>query len=214
MASERSGKDIKMQKYGNFLVSLLIFLGFSAIGIAIGYSIGTKQADRHREGASAYWTAILASVRFEKIIDATSDALWAQSIDGKLYSYMHRCGSQPECEKWIEIKEMPADIHQYYNKPQISPSCPPPNLKYFTEPPRNVIECARVKGTGMDVFVPATTTYFALLDTGSIWIWEFNYSPIDDVATIFLYTALGFIVAVIMFVYFNKYLAMRKKRPR
>lgn len=199
-----------MDKLKEFFISLLLFIGFSAIGTVIGYNIGKTQAELNSEGKFSYWKEFNGSLKFEQIAEATSQIVWAKTADGTLYSWNTNCNLEANCNQWIQTIEIPVDIHQY-NEPPIEKgsSCPSSNLKYFTNPPGKLAECVRAISYGMDI-MPGKIVYYALSNDGKIWAWKFSYSMIDDFIYIILYTCPGFTLGVVAFIVLIIYRKRRK----
>lgn len=194
-----------MEKQSNFPVSLLLFIVFTVLGTAAGYYIGKSQAELMREGKFSSWNKLDGSLRFEEIVDATSQMVWAKTADGTLYLLDANCAREPDCNKWIQTKEIPADIHEYGGQSmERGSSCPPSNLKYFSTPPGNLIECVCAISFGMDI-MPGKTVYYALMDDGEIWTWKLSYSTMDDIVYTILCTCPGFIFGIVAFASFMKY---------
>jgi hypothetical protein len=202
-------KEQNLQNLKSFLLSFLLFIGFSVAGIAIGYFFGATYADLKGEGKFSHWRELGGNLKFEQIVDATSQIIWARTADGTLYSLDTNCARGTTCYEWIEAKEVPADIHQYGGQSmERGSSCTSPQLKYFSNPPGNPVECVRAVTYGMDI-MPGTTVYYALLEDGKIWAWTYSYSMMDGLIYSVLCTCPGLILGIVAFISF---MALRKRK--
>jgi hypothetical protein len=196
-------------KAKSFLVSLLIFVVFPGFGLAIGINIGKNMAYSMREGYGASWKILNSSIKFKKIVEATSKSVWAQASDGKLYYYPFRCYEDSECNQWIETQVVPDDIH-FGESPVVKGiSCPyADKFKYLKSPPGNMIECVQSFSYGMDI-VPGWIVYYALIDDGNIWAWSYSDSMLDSL----LYNGLGSCSGLLLgIVASNIFILLRKRR--
>lgn len=203
--TDTENKEQHVQKLKSFLVSFLLLIVFSMVGIAIGYFAGATYADFKGEGKFSHWEELGGTLKFEQIVDATSQIIWAKTADGTLYSLATNCARGTNCYEWIEAKEVPADIHGYGGQSmERGSSCPPSQLKYFSNPPGNLVECVRAITYGMDI-MPGTTVYYALLEDGKIWAWTYSYSMMDDLIYSVLCTCPGLILGIVAFIFFMRY---------
>jgi hypothetical protein len=102
-----------MERSKRFLVSLLLFIGFSAAG----YSAGETLSNLQKEGRFSNWEQMRGELRFDQIADATPQIIWAKTVDGALYSWDTNCAREPSCNQWIQTDEIPTDIHEYNEPP-------------------------------------------------------------------------------------------------
>ncbi|HSG45628.1 MAG TPA: hypothetical protein VLA72_20995 [Anaerolineales bacterium] len=141
-----------MEKLKSFFISLLLFIGFSAIGITVGYFIGTAYADLKGEGKFSNWRKLDDDLKFVEIVDATSQTVWAKTFDGAIFSWDTNCAREPNCNQWVQANEVPGDVQKYGGQSMERGSvCPPTNLKYYSDPPGNTVECVLAITYGMDI---------------------------------------------------------------
>ena len=196
-------------KLKEFIILFLFLIGFSTGGMTIGYFVGATFADLKEEGKFSTWEELEGNLKFEQIVDATTQIIWARTADGAMYSLDTNCAHGANCYEWIQTKEVPADIHEYGGQSiERGSTCPSSNLKYFTEPPGNLVECVRAITYGMDI-APGITVYYALSDSGKIWTWKYSYSMMDDLIYAVLCTCPGLILGIVAFIIF---MVFRKKR--
>lgn len=200
------------QKGKNSFVSLLLFMVFSGLGLAIGYGVGNLRYYLGSEGFFSSWTLLDGPQHFEKINDATRIQVWAQTSDGKLYYFPTNCAVQADCNKWIETPQVPDNIHTDVFPPEEPVErgvpCPSSGYKYLKNPPGNLVDCARVIAPGMDI-MPGTLVYYALLDDGKIWMWSISGSMYDRLLYVVLCSCPGLLLGITTFII---YAILRKKK--
>ncbi|MFZ5858584.1 MAG: hypothetical protein ACOYZ6_17285 [Chloroflexota bacterium] len=183
---------------------------FCIIGIAAGIGGGYVVAYLSNEGFFTQWQLLDSSQKFEFVEDATSLSVWARGIDGKLYGWNFNCRTDASCMKWVDVNEIPEDIHTGLEKEmQKSGDCqsmhPSPRRL-----PGKVVECAN----GHSAFESSATTYYALLDDGTIWAWRHTSSMLADISISFIFAILGFVAGIIAFIVFTINRAMKNnKKP-
>ena len=190
-----------MQQTKSFLLSLLFFIVFSILGIAVGFGIGQIVITFNNEGLFTSWKRLDGSLKFEQIADATSQMVWAKAANEKLYSQDSNCyRNANSCNQWAETSEIPNDIHNVPEQPMIkNGSCPIHNFRFFRKPPGNLVECAQTQFLGFD---SGTVVYYALLRDGTIWTWRFSGSTIVDIFLTVLFSLVGLVLSIIIFVVF------------
>ncbi|GEM_PF-6400697 len=172
----RKNRHNNMQKIKKILLSVFSFTIFSSLGIITGLGIGKVVLQLENEGLFSSWKLLDSSQEFETILEATTQTIWAQSIDGYLYTWNSNCYLEISCDQWTEAKEIPQDIHDFWETPmEKSDSCPNRDYKYLGAPPGNLIECARSWLAGPEF---GEIVYYALLDNGEIWTWHHSSSMI------------------------------------
>lgn len=207
--TDTENKQQYILKLKNFLFLFLLLIGFSIGGTAIGYFVGATYADFKGEGKFSTWDELEGNLKFEQIVDATTQIIWARTAGGTMYSLDTNCAHGANCYEWIQTKEAPADIHEYGGQSiERGSTCPSSNLKYFTAPPGNLVECVRAITPGMDI-APGITVYYALSDSGKIWMWKYSYSMMDDLIYAVLCTCPGLILGIVAFIIL---MVFRKKR--
>jgi hypothetical protein len=113
------------------------------------------------------WILLDSSVEFKQIVEVTSQNIWAQSDDGKIYSWNFNCYLGPKCNEWIKTEAVPADLHEFGEQPmEKSNSCQAVARKPIKEPPSKEVECARGQYAGPEY---GESVYYALLGDGSLW---------------------------------------------
>ncbi len=189
-----------MQQLKNFFSSLLFFIGFSVLGIVVGFGVGYIVTVLNNEGLFASWKQLDSSKKFENIVDISFQTIWAQTSDEKLYSLDFYCDSDPNCNQWIEAKDMPEDTNYAYEQPvKKSDTCKIPSFQFFRELSGNPIECAQIEFYGME---SQTNASFALLDDGKIWSWEYTSSRIVDIVVPIFFSLGGLTLGIIAFIVF------------
>jgi hypothetical protein len=200
---------LTMQKLKSFFLSLLFLIIFCAGGMVIGVGSGRVISYLSNEGFFTQWQLLDGSQKFEFGEDATSLSVWARGIDGKLYWWNFNCQTDTSCMKWVDANEIPEDIHaglkQEMQKSGDCQSMHPSPQKL----PGKVIECAN----GHSAFESSATTYYALLDDGTIWAWRHTSSMLADISISFIFAILGFVAGIITFIVFTINRATKNKKP-
>ena len=175
-----------MQQAKSFFLSLLLFIVFSVLGIAVGFSAGYSIVVLDNEGLFSSWKLLNGSLKFEQIIDATSQTVWAQTKDGKFYSWNFNCLN---CNQWVETQEVPTDLYDFGERSMIKDvTCETRGHKFFRKPPGNIVECARGWFAGPEF---GTVAYYALLEDGEIWTWQHSSSMIFDIVVPIFFLLVG-----------------------
>lgn len=156
-----------IQAMKTLLLLFLLILLFSCLGFYVGMDIGNL---KDKEVKYEPWKQLEGPYKFDEIVDAASDTIWAKSINGKLYSWKSYCDQDEKCEKWVETQEVPAGIHEGNVEQQFDKNifCPPSHNTFPKEPPFTVNECAVVSY----MIFGWNVKYYALLDDGTIWFWD------------------------------------------
>jgi hypothetical protein len=155
-----------MQLLKNIILGILLLvtlsIGGTVIGVAIGWNIDFPSS------AFTQWRLVTSSIKFSKIVYVNTTEVWAQSTDGKLYSWKrYSCSTRDSATcGWGEAKDMPDDAYKD-NFKLMSKGCPesedPPK-----KTPGEIIECASTVDANPG---GSFLTYFALLKNGTIWQW-------------------------------------------
>ena len=158
-----------MQKVKNSYFTILILTGFIFFGILIGIALGYSFVTLDNEGAfgGGSWKLLESPFQFKHISDATTRKIWAKTEENKFY-----CLGFPGCDKWAETEEVSLNSHEEYDHTTISKNtCKPDGIiKYPRDPQGNVVECAlSIIYFGVET---RSMVYYALLDDGTIWVWE------------------------------------------
>jgi hypothetical protein len=189
-----------MQQAKTLLLSLLFFIGFSILGIAVGFGIGSIGVALNNEGLFTSWKQLDGSQKIEHIVDISFQRIWAQTSDDKLYSLKFYCNRDPDCNRWIEARDIPENTNFAYELPvKKSDLCRIPSFQFFREVPGNPIECAQIEFYGME---NQTNASFALLDDGKIWSWKFTSSMIVDLLVPLRFSLGGLILGITFFIIF------------
>jgi|SRR5688572_4034080 len=196
-----------MQQAKTLFLSLLFFIGFSILGIAVGFGIGNIGVALNNEGLFTSWKQLDSSQKFEQIVDISFQTIWAQTSDEKLYSWKFYCNRNSDCNRWIEAKDIPENTNFAYEQPvKKSDACRIPSFQFFREVPGNPIECAQIEFYGME---NQTNASFVLLDDGKIWSWQFTSSMIVDLLVLVRFSLSGLILGITFFIIF---MIRRKKK--
>lgn len=161
-----------MQKNKSSISNRLIQTGFIVFGIMVGIILGSSFVIFDTVGAfspygKASWELIESPIRFNHLADATTRKVWAVTEDNKYY-----CLGFPGCDQWTETEEVSVNSHEEYDHTTISKNTCKSDvlIKYPQDPQGDVAECAlTIKYFGVET---RTIVYHALLDDGTIWVWE------------------------------------------
>lgn len=158
-----------MQNVKNSYPYRLILIGFIVVGIVVGCILGYIFVVLDEAGAfsKASWELLDSPLKFQHIVDATTRKVWAKTEENKFY-----CLGIPDCDQWTETEEVSLNSHEEYDHTTISKNtCKPDGIiKYPRDPQGNVIECAL--STVYFGVETRSIVYYALLDDGTIWVWE------------------------------------------
>lgn len=192
--------ETKMQQVKNFLLSLLFFIGISVLGIAVGFGVGYVVVVLNNEGLFTSWKQLDGDFRFETISDVTSQIVWANTSDGKLYLWDSNCYNDTNsCDQWVETEKIPEDLHNDGERPMVKGgSCEVRGFVFFRQP-SGMVECAQGWFAGPEF---GSVVYYALLDDGTIWTWHFSGSMIFDIVIPIFFAFGGLIVGIISFIFF------------
>jgi hypothetical protein len=186
-----------MRAFANFLLTVLAFLVFCVLGIALGAALGYGLSILRSEGLFTPWRQLEAPVKFTAIRAISLPTLWAEGTDGRFYSFDYYCFQTPDCQQWIKAKNPPLE-----NQPaderlvRKSDSCDAPRYRFMRKPPGRPVDCASVDILGIETL---TVDYFALLEDGSIWRWEMIGSQIDEIWSTLFCWILGLILGITSF---------------
>jgi hypothetical protein len=138
-----------------------------SIGTLIGLVIGIALWILNQDARFTPWRLINSPVKFEHITDASTESIFAETVDNKIY---HKdLNSETDCSQWTE-KTCPPIYLYNPSMTREKGTCLIQGIKYPKNPSDNVIECVRATdNTGDGIYI---ITYYALLDDGSIWVWE------------------------------------------
>jgi len=186
-----------MQKIKSFFLSLLFFIIFSILGIAVALGVGYLILILNEGGAFNSWKELNSPFVIKKIVDANSSTVWVENNDGKLFYYKDikqvYCDSS-DCNQWIETEGVTNDINSTGEQPVVKDnSCQFDNLKFLRKPHGNIVECARGWFAGPEF---GTVAYYALLDDGTIWKWEHHGDNILYIFTFLCLILVGFILGI------------------
>lgn len=106
-----------MQKAKILFLSLLFLIGFSIPGSVFGFGIGNIGVALNNEGLFTSWEPLDSSQKMEHIVDISFQTIWAQTSDGKLYSSKFYCDQTPDCNRWIEAKDISENTNFAYEQP-------------------------------------------------------------------------------------------------
>ena len=198
-----------MPRNNTFLNSCLTFVLFSISGVVLGYLVGSIAASIENDPQFENWVLLDSSQKFNTIVDVTSQTIWAQSEDGKLYSWDFICYGDIQCMQWVETSEVPNDIHDFGENPmEKSTSCKIPSSNPIKRPPGNLVECARGWYAGPEY---GQVTYYTLLEGGKIWSLQTSSSLIVATVLPIVYSFGGLALGFIGFVVFIVWQRMKNK---
>ncbi|MFN8425811.1 MAG: hypothetical protein U0X93_05155 [Anaerolineales bacterium] len=198
------------RKNNAFLNSCLIFVIFIISGAVLGFLAGSIAADISNTSALSSWELLDSPQKFETIVDVTSQTIWAQSEDGKLYSWNFICYGDIQCMQWVETSDVPNDIHDFGENPmEKSTSCKTTSSNPVKQPPGKLVECARGWYAGPEY---GQVTYYALLEDGKIWALQTSSSLIVDTVLPIVYSFGGLVLSIIGFFIFIIWRKIKSKQ--
>lgn len=156
----------------------LSVLGLVFLGILVGWGLGYITLSLHGEGLFSTWKLLSSEKQFERINDAGSQWVWATVESGQNYILDSNCNREAGCNTWSPMEAIPENLlHPGDTILERRTSCDnfPNGFFFLRNPPSEVIECSRVLHAGPEF---GSVTYYALVEDGSIWRWEFNSSII------------------------------------
>jgi hypothetical protein len=188
-----------MQKMKSFCLYLLYFLGFSILGISIGFGIGVGLKILYDEGLFTSWKQLDGSLRYTELVKVTYDDIWAKTLDGKVYSWSFNCYREEPCNVWIETNETLENAQNFGQLSKIGNApCQILDFKLYRKPPRNAVQCGESMIFGVE---SSLFSYYVLLENGTIWASHFHPSNIFGLVMI-LFLPVGFILGVRVFIIF------------
>jgi hypothetical protein len=198
-----------MKRIKSFFSYLLYFIGFSILGISIGFGVGYGLKTLYSEGLFTSWQQLDGSLRFIKLVEVTYDEIWAKTVDGKLYSWSFNCYREEPCNVWLETNEVLGNIHNFGEQSEIkNTSCQILDFKLYRKHPGNVVQCAENSIFGVE---SSMFSYYVLLENGTIWASHFHPSNIIGLVMI-SFSFIGFILGVRAFIVFVN--RRREKKPK
>lgn len=199
-----------MQSNNTSLNSCLTLILFSFVGIILGLISGLIAAGIENSPQSSKWILLDGSQKFKSIADVTSQMVWAQSEDGKLYSWNYICYGDIPCKQWVEATEIPSNIHEAGESPmKKSTSCKTLSSSSIKSPPGSVIECASGQFAGPEY---GQVTYYALLEDGNIWVLRTSSSLIVAMVLPIIYAFGGLVLSFIGFIVFAVWRKIKENR--
>jgi hypothetical protein len=181
----------------------LVFLIIVFFGMAIGFWVGSTIENLPSTGVFTSWELLKSPVKFIKISDASSDGVWAQTIDNKLYfwGFGNLCSGKlnVKCLQWVETANVPSNAHKNDVAPMSKgKDCP---KKY----PGEIAECIFLPLGGPGFY------YFALLKDGTLWEWS-SPSPTDvPLLSMFICPSIGLLLGIVVAVALLRTLQKRFK---
>jgi hypothetical protein len=197
-----------MKRIKGIYPNLFIMIGFIIFGVAIGILFGYCFMALDEAGAfgGGSWKLLESPIKFKHIAQATTRTVWARTENNRFYFKDIHCPSYSDCDSWIEIKETSIDRGLEPGIVVINEkTCTPVGIKYPRDPYGNVIECALAKrGSSVDTM---DIVYYALLDDGTIWVWDSSgpWYVTFDMWFLLFSPFLGLVLGVFMFRSFRKY---------
>ena len=146
---------------------LLSFILISVVVLIVAYSIGSKIAHLQNDGAFDRWEDFSAPVPAEKIVGATSNMLWIQTLDGSIYQGNPYCQQNSDCLKqWQEAVSDPSDSPRTDELPlERNQNCRFGDFPAMPKMPQEPIECVRAGARGPYY---SSIIYYAILEDGTI----------------------------------------------
>jgi len=187
-----------MQKIKRFSLSILYFVSFCILGLIVGVGVAYGFLTLSEQEAFSSWELLSGDLQFVKINTADNQTVWAQAVDGKVYSWNTNCYNE-NCNQWVEAKEIPNNEPEYYSGQtmEIGNSCNAEGR--VQKAPGQVVECAHVTFSGAGF---GTEVYYALMDDGAIWMWEHSANSIEMEIMPLCGGILGVIAGIIVFALF------------
>lgn len=161
-----------MQKIKDMYSNLLTMIGFIIFGVAVCILLGYGFVFFDEAGAfgRGSWKQLKSSEKFEHISNATTLTVWATDEKNNLYQQRY-CLDAPNCNQWIETKEVIVDPLEEGQLDTINKyTCTPYGFKYPLDPRGKVLECALA--TKYWSVETRNFVYYALLEDGTIWVWR------------------------------------------
>ena len=200
-----------MQNLKKFLISLLSFISFTVPGAFFGFVLGIIFALSDLSSMLISWKLLDGTYVFTQIAGATSQKVWAQTEDGRLYSWNLNCYFQPKCNKWVEDQAIPDDLYEFVGLPmEKNNSCYAISPQPPKEPPEKVIECASGWYAGPEY---AEVTYYVLSANGTIWALQTSSIYIAVVLSI-KFSFGGLSLGIISFIVFSTWRRAKNKSKK
>lgn len=196
-----------MQRIKGIYPNLLIMIVFIFLGVAIGilFAYGFVAFDESGAFGRGSWKQLQSSQKFKHISSATTLTVWATDEENKLYQQRYCLGS-PNCNQWIETKEVIIDPLEEGQLDAINKyTCTPRGFKYPPDPHGEVLECALA--TKYWSVETKNIIYYALLDDGTIWVWSSSGPWYIGLGMFIMLAApiIGLILGLLMYRSFLKY---------
>lgn len=196
---DQTQRKLVLQAAKNIILNILVLIAFVIGGAFVGFIIGFGIDFLPSTGIFTSWELLKSPVKFSQIVDInTKMVVWAQTSDGKLYSWGSECyeNYSETCKQWKETNAIPDNAHEGDPRPvSKSKNCTKSDGFPSREPPGKVIECAfalTFNGPGY-----STITY-ALLDDGTIWYWLPPMGTDFPVISMMICPSLGIILGTII----------------
>jgi hypothetical protein len=180
---------------------------FIMLGVAIGilFAYGFVAFDDSGAFGEGSWRQLKSSQKFEHISNATTLTVWATDEENKLYQQRYCLGS-PNCNQWIETKEVIVDPLEEGQLDTINKyTCTPRGFKYPPGPYGKVLECALT--TKYWSVETRNIVYYALLDDGTIWVWSSSGPRYVGLGMFIMLASpiIGLVLGLLMYRSFRKY---------
>ena len=109
--------QLSTQKEFSSVGPVSIILLFSTLGFIFGCVAGIIVAGISYSSVFASWKLLDGPMKFKQITEVTSQNIWAQKDDGKIYSWSFNCYLEARCNKWIETQIIPTGLHEFGEQP-------------------------------------------------------------------------------------------------
>jgi len=187
-----------MKELIHFFFSFVMLVAFCIAGFLVGAVV----ADGVLTGDYSGWKLLGSSYEFEQIVEANSYMVLAQAENGNLYAWDSNCLLGIHCRRWIEVSEIPDDMHNEGEMAMQKGDMCEPQVKLPAGIQDNVIECARGWYAGPEF---GHVAYYILLDNGKIWAWRHSSSMIMDIVAPFSFRIGGIVLGFGAFIVFMRF---------
>lgn len=200
-----------MDESKNSLSAFSSFLLFAFLGAIGGCVVGLFVSFGQYAGIFSSWETLETSLKFNHIIEAAYDSVWAQSSDGKIYAWNSNCYVETKCDQWDEVDEIPDNLSLGQKPIERAPSCMELGFNYSANRPNRVIECVKVVPYSPDPEF-GMAAYYVLLDDGQIRTWRHSSSLLLVIFQSIAIMFLGILLSVILFVASAIYTTRKQKK--
>ncbi len=177
-----------MARVATIFRRLLTLLGFLALGIVCTGLLVSAGAYLHSEGFLSRWKHLPGIVKFQELIEVTSQDLFARGVDEKSYFWNLNCAKETECGQWLQREPQPRVMPGQYEAQSSDCTQFYDDFVFFPKLAEDVVDCRAGTYSGPG---SGTIAYYALTRNGQIYAWSHAGSQIADVLLILLTVVLG-----------------------